>query len=309
MAPLASEPAFTRQPSVKALSRCTIPAGSKSTALPLRWMTKAPQRGDRDDRSGRIAVVRASAGLTSPFHWIRAALSPAVSDVILRKASQTTGGDDRSTRCRPHHPLAQCMDPEAQGALLPFRRCRSETGIGRISSDATVGLRRSYGLTPNALARRHAARWPRHRGSRRSFSSTARLWVRRAGYRSRASLSGAGASPWSRCCSVSPRPPNPGGEEHIAHAHTARRSRACVDRRSSSHSRLPFAATDAHRIKRPGRLSQPAPSSPRCDHRKKASRSALIVSAWVVGRPCGNPSYVLSVPFCTSSTDSGAESL
>ena len=274
-------------------------------------MTKAPQRGDRDDRSGRIAVVRASAGLTSPFHWIRAALSPAVSDVILRKASQTTEGDDRSTRCRPHHPLAQCMDPEAQGALLPFRRCRSETGIGRISSDAKVGLRRSYGLTHDGPLSRDGMLhwWPRHRGSRRSFSSTARLWVRRAGYRSRASLSGAGASPWSRCCSVSPRPPNPGGEEHIAHAHTARRSRACVDRRSSSHSRLPFAATDAHRIKRPGRLSQPAPSSPRCDHRKKASRSALIVSAWVVGRPCGNPSYVLSVPFCTSSTDSGAESL
>ena len=272
-------------------------------------MTKAPQRGDRDDRSGRIAVVRASAGLTSPFHWIRAALSPAVSDVILRKASQTTEGDDRSTRCRPHHPLAQCMDPEAQGALLPFRRCRSETGIGRISSDATVGLRRSYGLTPNALARRHAA--PVASTSREPafvlvhsplVGPTSWLPVARE-------LERPGASPWSRCCSVSPRPPNPGGEEHIAHAHTARRSRACVDRRSSSHSRLPFAATDAHRIKRPGRLPQPAPSSPRCDHRKKASRSALIVSAWVVGRPCGNPSYVLSVPFCTSSTDSGAESL
>ncbi|HEX5922640.1 MAG TPA: hypothetical protein VFY45_02335 [Baekduia sp.] len=56
--------AFARHHSEKALSRCTIPAGSKSTALPLRWMKKAPQRGDRDDRSGRIAVVRASAGLT-----------------------------------------------------------------------------------------------------------------------------------------------------------------------------------------------------------------------------------------------------
>src|SRR5512133_1520643 len=76
--------AFARQHSAKALSRCTIPAGSKSTALPLRWMKKAPQRGHRDDRSGRIAVVRPSAGLTSPFHGIRAALSPAVSDVILR---------------------------------------------------------------------------------------------------------------------------------------------------------------------------------------------------------------------------------
>jgi hypothetical protein len=41
---------------------------------------------------------------------------------------------------------------------------------------------------------------------------------------------------------------------------------------------------------------------------KKASRSALIVSAWVVGMPCGNPLYVFSVPFCTSRADSGPES-
>jgi putative transposase len=40
----------------------------------------------------------------------------------------------------------------------------------------------------------------------------------------------------------------------------------------------------------------------------KASRSALIVSAWVVGIPCGNPLYVFSVPFCTSRADSGPES-
>jgi hypothetical protein len=40
----------------------------------------------------------------------------------------------------------------------------------------------------------------------------------------------------------------------------------------------------------------------------KASRSALIVSAWVVGIPCGNPLYVLSVPFCASRAGSGPES-
>src|SRR5664280_242254 len=35
----------------------------------------------------------------------------------------------------------------------------------------------------------------------------------------------------------------------------------------------------------------------------KANRSALIVSAWVVGMPCGNPEYVFKVPFCTSFAD------
>jgi hypothetical protein len=94
--------AFARQHSVKALSRCTNPAGSKSTALALRWMKQAPQRGDRDDRSGRIAVVRASAGLTSPFHGIRDALPPAVSDAILRITFQTTRSGDRQNRCRWH---------------------------------------------------------------------------------------------------------------------------------------------------------------------------------------------------------------
>jgi len=34
--------------------------------------------------------------------------------------------------------------------------------------------------------------------------------------------------------------------------------------------------------------------------RMKASRSALIVSAWVVGMPCGKPGYLFSVPFCTA---------
>jgi hypothetical protein len=41
---------------------------------------------------------------------------------------------------------------------------------------------------------------------------------------------------------------------------------------------------------------------------RKVSRSALIVSAWVVGIPCGNPRYVFSVPFCTSCAESGPES-
>ena len=41
---------------------------------------------------------------------------------------------------------------------------------------------------------------------------------------------------------------------------------------------------------------------------RKASRSALIVSACVVGQPCGNPLYVFSVPFRRSSAVSGPES-
>ncbi len=40
----------------------------------------------------------------------------------------------------------------------------------------------------------------------------------------------------------------------------------------------------------------------------KSSRSALMVSASVVGMPWGKPGYVLSVPFCTSLADSGPES-
>jgi hypothetical protein len=34
----------------------------------------------------------------------------------------------------------------------------------------------------------------------------------------------------------------------------------------------------------------------------------LIVSAWVVGMPWGNPLYVFSVPFGRSCADSGPES-
>ncbi len=54
--------------------------------------------------------------------------------------------------------------------------------------------------------------------------------------------------------------------------------------------------------------SLPTPSRLADQDCKKASRSALIVSAWVVGMPCGNPEYVFSVPFCTSCADSGPES-
>ena len=32
-----------------------------------------------------------------------------------------------------------------------------------------------------------------------------------------------------------------------------------------------------------------------------------MVSAWVVGMPCGKPGYVLSVSFCKSFTEKGAE--
>ena len=40
----------------------------------------------------------------------------------------------------------------------------------------------------------------------------------------------------------------------------------------------------------------------------KSNRSALIVSACVVGMPCGNPAYVFNAPFCRSFADSGPES-
>src|SRR5207244_5152809 len=41
---------------------------------------------------------------------------------------------------------------------------------------------------------------------------------------------------------------------------------------------------------------------------RKASRSALIVSASVVGIPCGKPLYVFKVLFLSNSADSGPES-
>jgi hypothetical protein len=53
---------------------------------------------------------------------------------------------------------------------------------------------------------------------------------------------------------------------------------------------------------------EPTPSRRVGQDCMNVSRSALIVSAWVVGMPCGKPLYVFSVPFCTSSADSGPES-
>src|SRR5436190_15015124 len=57
-----------------------------------------------------------------------------------------------------------------------------------------------------------------------------------------------------------------------------------------------------------GAEPQPTPSCRVGQACTKASRSALIVSAWVVGIPCGNALYVFSVPSCTSRADSGPES-
>ena len=58
----------------------------------------------------------------------------------------------------------------------------------------------------------------------------------------------------------------------------------------------------------PGSEASPAPGRCAGQDWMKASRSALIVSAWVVGMPCGKPWYVFSVPFRTSFADSGPES-
>jgi hypothetical protein len=68
---------------------------------------------------------------------------------------------------------------------------------------------------------------------------------------------------------------------------------------------LPSKTTNLHHHA-PGSPNEPtAGAGQDC---RKASRSASIVSAWVVGMPCGNPWYVFSVPFCTSFADSGPES-
>ena len=77
-------------------------------------------------------------------------------------------------------------------------------------------------------------------------------------------------------------------------------SAACPDVQS------PDAAPSCSSAPSSGR--QPAPSRRAGQDCTKASRSALIVWAWVVGMPCGNPGYVFSVPFCTSRADSGPES-
>jgi hypothetical protein len=57
-----------------------------------------------------------------------------------------------------------------------------------------------------------------------------------------------------------------------------------------------------------GLVSQHVPRQKRDDQDwMNVSRSLLIVSACVVGIPCGKPAYVFSVPFCTSSTARGPE--
>ncbi|MGH3298350.1 MAG: hypothetical protein ACRDP7_41820 [Trebonia sp.] len=57
-----------------------------------------------------------------------------------------------------------------------------------------------------------------------------------------------------------------------------------------------------------GRAGQHVPGQKRDDQDWiNASKSLLIVSACVVGIPCGKPVYVFSVPFCTSLTVRGPE--
>jgi hypothetical protein len=63
----------------------------------------------------------------------------------------------------------------------------------------------------------------------------------------------------------------------------------------------------AERMRREGRSVPPAAYYP-YDCFRKASRSALIVSACVVGMPCGKPLYVFSVPFFSSFADNGPAS-
>ena len=67
------------------------------------------------------------------------------------------------------------------------------------------------------------------------------------------------------------------------------------------HQDLAFSVTrhDRHRLLAGPRIGQDW---------MKASRSALIVSAWVVGMPCGKPWYVFSVLFRRSFADNGPES-
>jgi hypothetical protein len=56
------------------------------------------------------------------------------------------------------------------------------------------------------------------------------------------------------------------------------------------------------------RVSQHVPRRKRNDQDwMNVNKSLLIVSACVVGIPCGKPAYVFSVPFCTSLTARGPE--
>jgi NmrA-like family len=91
-----------------------------------------------------------------------------------------------------------------------------------------------------------------------------------------------------------------GYQADIAALHRDYPAVACPDVPSSDESPSCSSAQIAER--------QPAPSRRAGQDCMKASRSALIVWASVVGMPCGNPLYVFSVPFCTSRADSGPES-
>jgi hypothetical protein len=82
---------------------------------------------------------------------------------------------------------------------------------------------------------------------------------------------------------------------------------ACRGKAGAASSCLPrHAAAESHR--RRMLAADPVSQWTNSQDCRKASRSALIVSACVVGQPCGNPLYVFSVPFCRSSADSGPES-
>jgi hypothetical protein len=104
--------AFARQHSVKALGRCTIPAGSKSTALPLRWMKKAPQRGDRDDRSGRgrdvspLAAEDARIAMANRASQIEPPASPSACRRQRRAPAETSSSSQAGARRRGFETLA-----------------------------------------------------------------------------------------------------------------------------------------------------------------------------------------------------------
>jgi hypothetical protein len=102
-----------------------------------------------DDRSGRIALVRTCAELTSAFRGIRASLSPVVSDVILRIASQTTGAT-RQSQCLPA-PRRSCdaWIPALSAALALFHRGGREAAADRAPAhdwiSSAAGARQAHG--------------------------------------------------------------------------------------------------------------------------------------------------------------------
>jgi hypothetical protein len=99
------------------------------------------------------------------------------------------------------------------------------------------------------------------------------------------------------------RRPHPSGSGNVGvplGSPTGTRAIACPKLQSSDKTPVGTSAQSAE--------PQPTPSRRVSQDCRNASRSALIVSASVVGQPCGNPLYVFSVPFCRSSADSGPES-